>query len=97
MIVAWDAGLNIVATLDDVRRDGSFLDLVAYEESGVRMRTLWNVNDAVGSGTWPENIGGRAHDYRVELGAGLPLVVALIHRQTGERIERPVADVAPTG
>lgn len=97
MMLAWDAGMNVIATLDEVRHDGAFLDTVAYEESGTRLRTLWNVNGAVGSGTWPVNLGGLAHDYRVELGTEVPLIVALIHRETGERIPRPVADVAPTG
>lgn len=94
MLLAWDAGMNVVATLDEVRQDGAFLDTVAYEDSGARLRRLWNVNGAVGSGTWPVELGGLAHNYRVELGEGLPMIVALIDRETGERIPRPVADVA---
>ena len=88
MLIAWDEGGNIVATLDEVRRDGAFLDVAAEEAAGVRLRTLWNVNGAVASGTWPESLGAAAHDYRVEIGDGLPMVVALIHRVTGERRER---------
>lgn len=89
-LIAWDAGGNIVATLDEVRRDGSFLDIEASETSGIKLRTYWNVTAAVASGTWPERLGSLFHDYRVELGDGRPMVVALIHRETGERRERPV-------
>ena len=85
MLIAWDEGGNIVATLDEVRREGAFLDVAAEEAAGIRLRTLWNVNGAVASGTWPESLGAAAHDYRVETSAdgSLPRVVRLVHRGSG--------------
>ena len=39
----------------------------ALEEAGGDMTEVWNVDGAKGSKVWPEHLGGRAHDFRVEL------------------------------
>ena len=89
-LVAWNEAGDIVATLDGLFMDGAYIDLLAAEASGRKMRDLWIVAGAVGSGTWPVNLGGDAHRYRVELDPDQPhRVVALIDRETGERIARP--------
>ena len=88
-LVAWNENGDIVATLDGLSVDGKFIDLLAAEAGGQKMRDLWLVAGAVGSGTWPVNIGGEAHRYRVELDPEQPhRVVALIHRETGARVVR---------
>jgi hypothetical protein len=90
-LVAWNEAGDILATLDGLFMDGAYVDLLAAEASGRKMRDLWLVAGAIGSGTWPTNIGGEAHRYRVELDPEQPhRVVALVHRDTGERIERVV-------
>lgn len=90
-LVAWNENGDIVATLDGLFLEGQAVDLLAAEAAGRKMRDLWLVAGAIGSGTWPTNIGGEAHRYRVELDPEQPhRVVALVHRDTGERIERVV-------
>lgn len=88
-LLAWDEGGNVIASLDGVVRSDGLMDLVAYEAEGNRLRTLWNVNGAVASGTWPEYLGASAHDHRVVVDPSAPArVVALVHRETGVRRER---------
>lgn len=89
-LVGWNEAGDIVATLDGLFLDGQYVDLLAAEAAGRKMRDLWLVAGAVGSGTWPVNIGGEAHRYRVELDPDQPhRVVALVDRETGERLPRP--------
>lgn len=94
LLIAYDAAGNVVATLDYLRvkkPDGSYVlvDPEEHERSGRRLRELWQVESAVGSGSWPEWIGPRAHDFRVELDSSQPLKIKrLVHRASGLRRER---------
>jgi hypothetical protein len=88
MLVAYDAEGNIVGTLDYMVAqddDGNAIglyDFEAIEEEGPLTR-VWVVENAVGSGTWPEWIGGRAHEFKVERAGGK--ISALVHKQSGHR------------
>lgn len=81
MLIAWDKDGNIIATLSFlVARDAldgdpvGLVDFVNHEKSGGRFRHdptdrpngVWNVPGAVGSGSWPEYLGARAHEFKVE-------------------------------
>lgn len=87
ILIAWNENGDIIATLDGLFEGTQAVDLEEREAAGVRLRTFWNVAGAVASGTWPENIGAEAAQYRVERGAD-GRVAALIHRETGGRRER---------
>lgn len=75
MLLAYNAGGEVVGTLDYlVARDetGKVLglyDFAAHEAKGGKLRDFWQFSpaQAVGSGTWPEFLGHRAHEFRVEL------------------------------
>lgn len=97
-LLAYDAAGVVTATLDSmIARDaaGNVLGLVdfgAHEAAGGRLRDIWDVSDAVGSGTWPEWLGGRAHDFRVELQGGR--IIALVHRRSRFRRRRAAIEKA---
>lgn len=102
MLVAYDASGDIVATLDHLvqyQDDGTPLGLVdfaAHEEAGGDHTDIWTVSRAVGSKVWPEYLGSRAHDFRVEL-AGPPgnrRITALVHKVSGHRRERAAIEAA---
>jgi hypothetical protein len=104
MLIAYDAAGNVVGTLDYlVARDENeiaigLVDFSAHMTRGGKLRDVWEVSNAVGSDTWPEWIGGRAHDFRVELTG--KKISALVHKQSGHRrerheIEQAIADVQP--
>jgi hypothetical protein len=96
MLLAYDAAGKVVATLDYVVQyddDGVPLGLVdfsAHEEAGGEMTDAWTVSNAVGSKVWPEWLGGRGHDFRVELVGppGNKRIGALVHKTSGHRRER---------
>lgn len=96
MLLAYNAAGEIIATLDHmVARDeaGSVVGLVdftAHEETGGKLRDVWDVQGAAGSGTWPEWIGGKAHDFTVELDD--KRIVALVHKDSGHRRKRAVIE-----
>ena len=101
-LLAYDATGNIVATLDSmVARDADgnvtgLIDFAAHEAADGEHTDIWSVSDATGAKTWPEWLGGRAHDFRVEL-AGPPghkHIAALIHRESGHRRERAAIEAA---
>jgi hypothetical protein len=61
---------------------------------------VWDVKGAVGSGTWPEFLAGRVHDFRVERADGR--ISALVHKGSGRRrerakIEAAISKVKPNG
>ena len=95
-LLAYDASGNVVATLDHlVARDDAgnvagLVDFSAYEAAGREMTEVWNVGGAVGSKVWPEWLGARAHEFRVELEGppGRKSIAALVHRTSGHRRER---------
>lgn len=88
-LYAYDRSGNIVATLDHLvieDEDGvaRLVDFEATEESGTRLRELWEVSGASGSTTWPEHLGERAPEFRVELDARQPLRCRrVVHRRSG--------------
>ena len=100
-LLAYDATGNIVATLDSmVARDADgnvtgLIDFAAHEAADGEHTDIWSVSDATGAKTWPEWLGGRAHDFRVEL-AGPPghkHIAALIHR-AAEYVSTPGNEVS---
>jgi len=96
MLIAYDAAGDVVATLDVmVAKDSAgavvgLIDFEAHELAGGEMTDVWRVDNATGSKTWPEWIGARAHDFRVELAGppGKKRISALVHRESGHRRER---------
>lgn len=103
-LIAYDSIGNVIATLAHaVAKDESgnvvgLVDFEAHEAAGGRLREIWENDQAVGSATWPEWIGGRAHDFRVELdpapGNARARIAALVHKQSGHRRERHVIEAA---
>ena len=99
MLLAYDASGNIIATQDSMvakDADGQVIGLIdfeAHEAAGGKLRDIWNSDRAVGSGTWPEWIGGRAHDFKVELDAA-KRITALVHKTSGHRRERTAIEAA---
>jgi hypothetical protein len=108
-LLAYDAGGNVVATLDSMvvrTATGDVVGLVdfgAHERDGQPLAEIWTNDQAVGSGTWPEFLGGRAHEFRVELEPGWSRtdpnrsgyrIRALLHRFSGQRRERAEVEQA---
>jgi hypothetical protein len=102
MLIAYDAAGDVIATLDRVVVYGpageaiGLVDFAAHEAAGGKLRDVWNVVGngvpASGSGTWPEFLGARAHDFRVERADGR--IVALVHKASGHRRTRADAEKA---
>jgi hypothetical protein len=100
MLVAYDDAGNVIATLESlvtVTDDGqpTLVDFTAHEANGRDAVELWIVDGAKGSKVWPEYLGGKAHEYRVELAGepGRKRIARLVHRVTGEARERvPIDD-----
>lgn len=105
-LIAYDAQGDIVGTLDHmVAKDENgdvigLIDFAAHEAVGGRLRDIWENSQAVGSGTWPEWLGGRAYDFTVELdpnpGPARARIKALVHKQSGHRRERAAIEAAIT-
>lgn len=101
-LIAYDANGNVVATLDHMVAtddDGNVVGLIdfeAHEAAGGRLREIWENSTAIGSGTWPEWLSGRAYDFRVELdpnpAPARARIKALVHKQSGHRRERAVIE-----
>lgn len=106
MLIAYDAAGNVVATLDSAVLPGpdgvplGLVDFTAHEEVGGDHTEIWRVAsdgvDVKGSKVWPEWLGARAHDFRVELDgpAGRKRITVLIHKTSGHRRERSVIEAA---
>lgn len=102
-LIAYDASGIVIATLDYVlARDPNtddvigLIDFAAHEEAGGEHVDVWSVDGATGSKVWPEWLGGRAHDFKVEL-VGLPgakRIAALVHKTSGYRRDRAVLEAA---
>jgi len=95
MLVAYDDDGNVIATLDylvTVTLEGrpALVDFETHEKAGGEMTDVWTVPGARGSKVWPEWLGIRAHDFRVEKEGppGNKHVAALVHRASGRRRER---------
>jgi hypothetical protein len=97
-LIAWDADGNVVGTLDYMvmrDEDGKVIGLIdfgAHEEAGGRLRDIVEISNAVGAGTWPEWLGGRAHGFKVELDPApqgqRAKIVGLVHKESGHRRDR---------
>lgn len=104
MLLAYDAVGNVVATLayvvakDDAGRVVGLVDFAAHEDAGGRLRDAWEADGAAGSVHWPEWLGGRAHDFKVELefapGGARARARALVHKTSGFRRERVAIEAA---
>lgn len=101
-LVAWDADGAIVQVSEQTmaRVPGvgivGEIDLAAHERDGGALTDIFVAHGAVGAGTWPEHLGARFGEFRVELEpdwtrarhAEPYRIRALIHR-SGHRRERP--------
>lgn len=72
VLLAYNADGRVVATLDYLspvhpvtQEPLGRVDLALVEASGAKLRHLYMVEGAVGSGTWPEFLGVAAHDFYV--------------------------------
>jgi hypothetical protein len=98
-LIAYDENGKVVATLDYIlSRDengvaNGVIDFEAYEATGAKLRDLWNVSNAVGSATWPEYLGGAAHDFKVELDEN-NRIVALVHGRSRRKRKRSDIEAA---
>ena len=103
-LIAYDAQGNVVALKDHMvakDEDGNVIGLVdfaAHEEAGGRLRDIWENERAVGSGTWPEWLGGGAPDFKIALdpnpGQAPARIAALVHKTSGHRRERASIEAA---
>jgi hypothetical protein len=86
-LLAYDTSGAVIGTLEwlMVPKDEGYVlvDFEASANAGIRLRELWEVAGAMGSGYWPEYLGGAAHDYDVRLSGGQ--ITSLVHRRNGSR------------
>jgi hypothetical protein len=104
MLIAYDANGNVVATLDYAvqyaddadRTPIGLVDFSAHEEAGGEHTDIWTVSNATGSKAWPEYLGDRVHEHRVEKegSAGARRIGALVHKESGHRRERAAIESA---
>lgn len=104
-LVAYDIAGKVVATLDHVvaRNDAGdvigLVDFEAYELSGGPLTDIWQVSGAAGSGTWPEWLGIRFHEFSVVLDPSTKRITQLVHisgfRRVRAAIEATIAAVQP--
>lgn len=102
MLLAYSESGEIVGTLDYLVKYGEdgaplgLVDFAATEDAGVPLTQVWNVQGAAGSGSWPEYLGARAHEYRAELAAHgeRPKITALVHKASGHRRDRAGIEAA---
>jgi hypothetical protein len=97
-LIAYDASGVVVATMDYlVRYDENGLaiglvDFAAHEEAGGELTDVWRVSNAVGSKTWPEWLGTKAHRMTVELVGppGRKHLAALVHPSGHRRVRADI-------
>jgi hypothetical protein len=102
MLLAYGAAGDVVQTLSYVVQYDAdmvplgLVDFGAHEEAGGENTDIFVTSNAVGSKVWPEWIGGRAHDFRVELVGppGRKRIAALVHKASGFRRERAAIEAA---
>jgi hypothetical protein len=105
MLLAYTEDGSVVATLDylvqydENRSPIGLVNFARHEEAGGENTDIWShvqyLNDVdqgtvKGSKVWPEWLGARAHEFRVELEGppGRKRIKALVHRDSGHRRER---------
>lgn len=84
------AGLDYMVARDESGAVVGLIDFAAHEAAGGKLRDIWRVEDAAGSATWPEWLGGQAHAFRVELTG--KKITALVHKASGYRRERAAVE-----
>lgn len=103
ILLAYDVSENIVAYLEylvwhDPQGQPHLVNFEAHEAVGGRLRDVWYVPGAVGSGSWPEYLPPESlEDFRVELDHAHPLRIRrLRHKRSGHVRARAdiVAEVA---
>lgn len=99
-LIAYDRSGNIPMVLDFlVLPDGEggygLVDLEEAERSGLKLRGLWEVSGASGSCHWPEHLGERFGEFRVELDRRFNLPGRrLVHRGSGHVRHRDAIETA---
>jgi hypothetical protein len=97
-LVAYDAANDVVGVQSLMAaRDANgavvgVVDFEAHELAGDKLRDIWDVQRAIGSGAWPEWLGSQTFDFRVELVHGR--ITALIHKVSGYRRDRAALEAA---
>jgi hypothetical protein len=97
---------------DEQGRPIGLLDFAAHEAAGREMTEVWRVSAQTtdnatatttplpvkGSKVWPEWLGGRIHEFTVELDGppGQKYIAALVHKESGYRRERDAIEAAIT-
>jgi len=104
VLIAYDKDHHVIGTLEylvqyDTDEAQTPLGLVRFdihEENGGEATDIWSHDGAKGSKVWPEYLGARAHDFRVELEgpAGGKRIAALVHKASGHRRERAAIESA---
>lgn len=99
-LIAYDRSGNIFTVLEFLvvpDGEGSYglVDLEETERSGLRLRGLWEVSGASGSAHWPEHLGDRFLEFKVERDRRFALPARrLIHRKSGHVRERVAIEAA---
>lgn len=108
MLLAYDVAGRVVMSLDYLvvyandsnRTPLGLADFASHEEAGGMATDFWTVSSdespIKGSKVWPEWLGARACDFRVELSGppGRKKIAALVHRTSGHRRERAAIEQA---
>lgn len=107
MLIAYDAAGDVSATLDFMvaldpatQEPLGLHDFDAREAAGLPVTDIWTVttpaSPTVGAKAWPEWLGARAHDFRVELEGppGRKRIAALVHKTSGARRDRAAIEAA---
>lgn len=95
-LLAYDASGNVIGcadvmvAIDEAGNPIGRIDFDAHEAAGGEHTDIWRVDQAKGSKVWPEHLGGRVHEFRVELEGepGHKRIAALVHQVSGHRRER---------
>lgn len=99
-LIAYDRSGNVAVVLEFLvlpDEDGVFglVDFEEAERSGLKLRNLWEVSGASGSCHWPEHLGERFHEFRVERDRRFSLSARrLVHRRSGHVRERATIEAA---
>jgi hypothetical protein len=110
MLIAYDDNYNVIGTMDhcvlydEDKKPIGLVDFAAHEEAGGDNLAIWNVNGEIdgqpfvarGSKVWPEYLGARAHEFKVELEgpAGAKRIAALVHKKSSHRRVRADIEAA---
>lgn len=99
-LIAYDRQGNVICALDflvNEDEDGTYrlVDLEGTEAAGTKLRELWEVSGASGSTTWPEYLGERFPEFRVQLDRRFKHAGRrLVHRRSGVARDRVAVEDA---